>query len=129
MINIDKKALSELKELMIRYAIKNNILRIDIDRYFKNGPSFCFFSAEESEKDNLFLVNDIKFVVDKALLEEFGGFNILSKEDNNGLGIGIQPIVKLEYEYNSNLYTKEERCHKTSSFCKNGCDGCSGCNK
>lgn len=37
------------------------------------------------------MVNEINFIVKKDLVEEYGGFTILSSEENNGRGLSLKP--------------------------------------
>ena len=87
-------------------------VRIALDRIGCSGPIFGVFIDEASNDDDVEVIKEITFICEKTLIEEYGGFIIVSSEENNGKGVGMKPIV-----------TKTK-----SSGCDLGCGGCgSGC--
>ena len=38
-------------------------------------------------------VKDITFIAEQKLIDEFGGFIILSSEENNGMGLSLKPVI------------------------------------
>jgi len=65
--------------------------------------------SEATPEDNTEIINDITFIVEKSILAEYGGFIIVSNEENDGNGVGLKPVVL------------------PSSGCSGGCGSCGGC--
>ena len=66
-------------------------------------------NLEATEDDDVETIKDITFIVEKSVNEQFGGFIIVSSEENNGNGVGLKPIVT-----------------PASEGCGGGCGGCGG---
>ena len=110
MIFIDDIAYKEFKELLDNNNVDYYNVRIALDRMGCNGPMFSIFIDEANEDDEVEVINEITFISEKSLLEEYGGFIIVSKDENDGKGIGMKPVV---------TKTKSE-----STGCGSGCGGC-----
>jgi len=80
-------------------------VRIDLDRVGCRGPIFSVYIDEATENDDVEIINDITFIMEKTLLQEYGGFIIVSSDENNGKGLGMKPVVTMS----------------------SGCNGCEGC--
>lgn len=104
MIFIDSTAYNEFKELLDNANVESYNVRITIDRVGCRGPIFGVFIDEPNENDDVEIINEITFICEKPLIEEYGGFIIVSNEENNGRGVGMKPVVTLS----------------------KGCDGCGG---
>jgi len=104
MIFIDDKAYKEFKELLDNANVDSYNVRIAIDRVGCSGPIFGVFIDEPNENDDVEVVNEITFISEKSIVEKYGGFIIVSSEENNGRGVGMKPVVS--------PYSR--------------CDGCSG---
>lgn len=107
MIFIDDTAYAEFKELLDNANVESYNVRIGLDRVGCSGPIFNVCIDESTDDDDVEVIKDITFISEKSLIEEYGGFIIVSNEENNGNGVGMKPVV-------------------TPS---SGCSGCSGgCN-
>ena len=104
MIFIDSIAYKEFKELLDNVNVDSYNVRIAIDRVGCSGPIFGVFIDEANENDDVEVVNEITFISEKSIVEEYGGFIIVSSEENNGRGVGMKPVV----------------------IPSSGCDGCGG---
>ena len=51
---------------------------------------------EANDNDLVETINEVKFIVDKELAEEYQGFIILSTEENEGRGLSLRPVVQPE---------------------------------
>lgn len=107
MIFINDQAYKEFKELLDNAKVESYNIRIGLDRVGCSGPIFGVFVDEATDKDDEEKVKDITFIVEKSLNEQYGGFIIVSSDENNGNGVGLKPVVQ------------------PSSSCGDG--GCSGC--
>lgn len=94
MIFINDQAYKEFKELLDDAKVESYNVRISIDRYGCSGPIFGVFIDEANDMDDIEKVNDITFIVEKSVNEQFGGFIIVSSEENNGSGVGLKPVVQ-----------------------------------
>lgn len=108
MIFIDDTAYKEFKELLDSANVESYNVRIGLDRVGCSGPIFGVYIDEATEEDDVEVINDITFISEKSLIQEYGGFIIVSSEENNGKGVGMKPIVTPD------------------SGCSSGCGGCSG---
>ncbi len=110
MIFINDIAYKEFKELLDNNKVESYNVRIALDRVGCNGPMFSIYIDKANEDDEVEVINEITFILEKSLLEEYGGFIIVSCEENDGKGVGMKPIV---------TKTKSE-----STGCGSGCGGC-----
>ena len=69
-----------------------------------------YFIVKIKEDDILATVNDLTFVMEPSLVDNFGGFMFLSSEENEGQGLALKPLL-------------------TPIIEEDGCDGscCSSC--
>lgn len=109
MIYINDQAYIEFKDLLDNAKVESYNVRINIERYGCSGPIFGVFIDAATEKDDVEKIKDITFIVEKSVNEQFGGFIIVSNEENNGNGVGLKPIVT-----------------PSSEGCGDSCGGCCG---
>lgn len=108
MIFIDDTAYKEFKDLLDKANVESYNVRIALDRMGCSGPIFGVFIDGANDDDEVVEINEITFISKKSLIEEYGGFIIVSSEENEGKGVGMKPVV-----------TKSK-----SSGCSLGCGGC-----
>ncbi len=114
MIFIDDIAYKEFKELLDNKTVDSYNVRIALDRVGCNGPIFGVFIDEANDNDEVEVINEITFISEKSLIEEYGGFIIVSSKENDGKGVGMKPVVT--------------KAKSESTDCGSGCGGCgSGC--
>lgn len=94
MIFINDEAYKEFKELLDKAHVESCNIRIGIDNYTCRGPVFGVFVSETTSGDDVETINEITFIVEKSLNEQFGGFIIVSSKENNGHGVGLKPVVQ-----------------------------------
>lgn len=109
MIFINDQAYDEFKKLLDDANVESYNVRIGLDRVGCSGPIFGVYIDEATEKDDVEKINEISFIVEKSLNEQYGGFIIVSSEENNGNGVGLKPVVQ-----------------PSSDGCGSGCGGCGG---
>ena len=94
MIFINETAYKEFKELLDEANVDSYNIRIGIDNYACSGPVFGVSVSEATAEDEVETINEITFIAEKSLIEQFGGFIIVSSEENNGYGVGLKPVVQ-----------------------------------
>lgn len=96
MIFINDQAYMEFKELLDKAEAETYNVRIGLDRVGCSGPIFNVYIDEPTMEDDVEKINDISFIVEKSLNRQYGGFIIVSSEENNGNGVGLKPVVQPE---------------------------------
>ncbi len=112
MIFIDNIAYKEFKELLDKTEVESYNVRIGLDRVGCSGPMFGVYIDEANDDDEVEVIKEITFISEKSLIEEYGGFIIVSSEENDGKGVGMKPVVTM---------TKSSSRGNDS-----GCGGCGG---
>ena len=79
-ITISDEAYNEFKEFLDENKVASYNIRINLAGYGCSGPVF----------------NDITFIAESKLVDEFGGFKLLSSEENDGRGLSLRPVIKPE---------------------------------
>lgn len=92
MINISNAAYNEFRELLTANDINDTNVRIALAGFGCSGPRFGLMVDDPTENDVTEMVNDLNFIVEKELVEEYEGFNILSDEENGGGGMSLRPL-------------------------------------
>lgn len=92
MINISDAAYTEFRDLLQANDITDTTVRIALAGFGCSGPRFGLMVDEAGETDVQETVKDLTFVVEKELVEEYEGFNILSDEENGGGGMSLRPM-------------------------------------
>ncbi|MFA9422131.1 MAG: HesB-like protein [Sedimentibacter sp.] len=94
MILLNDTAYNEFKELLDEANVESYNIRIGIDNYSCSGPIFGISVSEATDEDEVETIKEITFFAEKPLIEQFGGFIIVSNDENNGYGVGLKPIVQ-----------------------------------
>jgi HesB-like selenoprotein len=95
-IKISDKAYDEFKGFLEYSNIKNYNIRIS---YLGKKCSGCVFNIDVGkiqEQDTVETVKDITFIMNNELIKSYGGFIILSDDENNGNGLILKPIIEPE---------------------------------
>lgn len=95
-MTISEAAYKEFKEFLDENKVENYNIRINLGGMACSGPVFNITVDEATDDDLVEVVNDINFVIEKRLIEEFGGFILLSAEENNGNGLSLKPVIAPE---------------------------------
>lgn len=94
MIFINDTAYDEFKALLDEANVDSYNIRIGIDNYACSGPVFGISVSEATDADEVETIKEVTFITEKSLVEQFGGFIIVSSEENNGYGVGLKPVVQ-----------------------------------
>lgn len=95
-LTINEQAYNEFKEFLVENKVESFNIRINLAGMACSGPVFNITVDEATDDDATEVVNDITFVMEKRLIDEFGGFMILSSEENNGNGLTLRPVIQPE---------------------------------
>ena len=89
-ILISEEAYKEFKSFLDENEVDNYSIRINLAGFGCSGPAFNISVDEANEGDVTQKVNDITFVVEEKLVDEFGGFKLLSTDENEGRGLSLK---------------------------------------
>ena len=95
-ITISQEAYTEFKAFLEENKITDFNIRINFAGFACSGPIFNISISEGTDADEVETVNDINFIMEKSLIEQFGGFIILSSEENEGNGLSLKPVISPE---------------------------------
>ncbi|MBE6063762.1 MAG: HesB-like protein [Clostridium butyricum] len=95
-ITISEEAYTEFKAFLEENKITDFNIRINFAGYACSGPIFNISISQGTDADEVETVNDINFIMEKSLIEQFGGFIILSSEENQGNGLSLKPVIAPE---------------------------------
>ncbi|SDP54025.1 HesB-like protein [Clostridium gasigenes] len=93
---ISESGYNEFKSFLDENDIKDYTIRINLGGFGCSGPAFNIAVDEVKEGDVVEKINDITFVIESKLIDEFGGFKLLSSEENEGRGLSLKPIIESE---------------------------------
>jgi HesB-like selenoprotein len=102
---MSNEAYEEFKAFLDENNIEKYSIRINLAGSGCSGPSFHITADEAQEGDIVQEINDITFLINQEIFDEYGIFTILSSEENDGMGLSLRPIMEPV----------------------GGCGGCSGC--
>ena len=95
-ILISEEAYKEFKGFLDENEVDNYSIRINLAGFGCSGPAFNISVDDAKEGDVTQKVNDIVFVVEEKLIDEFGGFKLLSTDENEGIGLSLTPVIEVE---------------------------------
>lgn len=95
-ITISNEAYNEFKAFLEENQVESFNIRINLAGYACSGPVFNISISEPTDTDETEVVNDITFIIEKTLIDEFGGFIILSTDENEGRGLSLKPVIAPE---------------------------------
>lgn len=95
-ITMSEEAYKEFKDFLDENKVEGYNVRINLAGYACSGPAFNISVSEATDADVTELVNEITFIAEKTLIDEFGGFTILSTEENEGRGLSLKPLIQGE---------------------------------
>jgi iron-sulfur cluster insertion protein len=95
-ILISEDAYNEFKAFLDENEVENYSIRINLAGFGCSGPAFNISVDDVKEGDLTQKVQDITFVVEEKLVDEFGGFKLLSTEENEGRGLSLKPVIEAE---------------------------------
>lgn len=97
-ILITREGYDEFKLFLDQNNIRTYRIRINLVTFICSGPIFNITeeTGELREKDMCTEVEEISFIADEKLVEEFGGFEILSNRESGYNGLTLKPIILTE---------------------------------
>lgn len=95
-ITISEQAYKEFKEFLDENKVESYNIRINLAGMACSGPVFNITIDEATDDDVVEVVNEVKFIIEKRLITEFGGFILSSSEENNGNGLSLKPVIAPE---------------------------------
>lgn len=91
-ITISEEAYTEFADFLKENNVESNNIRINLAGYACSGPVFNISISEANDADEVEVINDITFIAEKTIVDEFGGFIIVSSEENNGNGLSLKAV-------------------------------------
>lgn len=95
-INISEEAYNEFKSFLEENNITDFNIRINFAGFACSGPIFNISISQPTDADEVEKINDVSFIYEKTLIDQFGGFIILSSEENEGNGLSLKPVIQPE---------------------------------
>lgn len=95
-VNISEEAYGEFRTFLQSNDINDFNIRINFAGNSCSGPVFNISVDAPKDGDVVEKVNDITFIAEKDIVEEFGGFILLSTEENDGRGLSLRPVIESE---------------------------------
>lgn len=95
-ITMSDEAYNEFKNFLDDSKVESYNIRINLAGVGCSGPMFNISVSEVREGDISEKVKDITFIAEEGLIKEYGGFIIVSSEENEGRGLSLRPVIKSE---------------------------------
>lgn len=95
-ITISDEAYNEFKKFLDDSKVESYNIRINLAGVGCSGAIFNISVSEVRDGDIVEEVKDINFIVEEGLIKEYGGFTIVSSEENEGRGLSLRPVIKAE---------------------------------
>jgi hypothetical protein len=91
-IKISDEAYEEFKSFLEYNSVVSNNLKISYLGRRCSGPVFNISYEDGCESDLSERVGEINFIFSRDLIDEYGGFIILSNTENSGDGLIFKPL-------------------------------------
>ena len=91
-IQISEEAYEEFKGFLTQNSVENYNLRVSYLGRNCSGPTFNIDISEPKATDIREEVKDIKFYIEEKIINEYGGFIVLSNNENEGKGLELKPV-------------------------------------
>lgn len=95
-IIISDEAYEEFSGFLKSINFNNLDLRIKYLGRKCSGPVFNVDAGTACATDIVEEIKDMKFIINKDLITEYGGFVILSSSENAGEGLILKPVIEPE---------------------------------
>ena len=106
---MSEEAYNEFKAFLDENDVEKYNIRVNLQGFRCSGPVFNMTIEEADEDDVVETMNDITLMAKNELIDQFGGFKILSSKENDGNGLSLEPIIKV-----------------AGKCCGGGCGSCKG---
>ncbi len=93
-IKVNEQALNELRSILESREITEKTVRLFVAGVGCSGPQFNLSIDEKDENDFSVEVDGFTFLVEKELLDEFGGFSVEFFDQDGQRGIYVEPDIK-----------------------------------
>ncbi|MGL5634093.1 MAG: HesB-like protein [Sarcina sp.] len=93
---MSEEAYNEFKSFLEENGVDEYTIRLDLAGYGCSGPAFNISVDSKLDGDIEEKVNDILFLIEESLIDDFGGFKILSSAENDGNGLALKPFIESE---------------------------------
>lgn len=87
-------AYKEFKLFLQENNVNSDTIRIHLAGVGWGGPSFNLVLDEQKANDEAVKIGDINFLVDKDLVNQYGGFVMKSSQENGLNGFSLDPVFK-----------------------------------
>ena len=91
MIEITDDGYNEFNDLLEANEIEPKVVRLALAGFGCSGPRFGLMMDEPTNEDYIEVLKDITFIVSKDVYIEYGGFVILSDDENFVCGMSLRP--------------------------------------
>lgn len=95
-VKMSDKASSEFQQFLKDNEVTSKVVRIHFAGMGWGGPVFNLVLDEQKETDNTEVIEELTFLVDKKVTEQFGALSILCGDENGRGGFSIEPETKPE---------------------------------
>lgn len=95
-MTISEEAVVEFKSFLTENNIDKLNIRINLAGFGCSGPAFNITVDEATDADSVETISDVNFIAENGLIKEFGGFIILSSDENEGMGLSLRPVIQQE---------------------------------
>lgn len=75
-INVTNKALKEIKKVLEEKNTTSKKIRIFLAGIGWGGPTFNLALDEQKENDKIYSENNVDFIADRSLIDQYEGFKI-----------------------------------------------------
>lgn len=89
-INVNKDAYNELKSILDEKNITDTTVRLFVAGMGWSGPQFNLSIDDKNENDIAVDVDDLTFVVEKDLVDQFGDFEVKFFDQDGQRGIYVE---------------------------------------
>ena len=93
---VSEEAYKEFKAFLEENEVENYSIRINLAGFGCSGPAFNITVDEVKEGDISEKIHDITLIAEEKLVDEFGGFKLLSSEENGGRSLSLKPVIEAE---------------------------------
>lgn len=91
---MSEEAYKEFITFLNENGVDDYTIRIGLAGHGCSGPEFNISVDSKLDGDIEQKVNDITFVIEETLIDDFGGFRVISAAENQGHGLALKPFME-----------------------------------